>query len=84
MGRYARGEADDMYEDDDASLDCWQYEVNAYNVVYQQTIQERNSYELGSTFVKFEDEDEMVLEIEHYNDVPNNNKVMKQLGLVVE
>ena len=32
--RYARGEADDMYEDDDAFFDCWQYEVNAYNVVY--------------------------------------------------
>ena len=32
--RYARGEADDMYEDDDAFYDTWQYEVNAYNVVY--------------------------------------------------
>ena len=31
---YATGNAGDMYEDDDASPDCWQYEVNAYNVVY--------------------------------------------------
>ena len=31
---YASGNADDMYEDDDAFYDTWQYEVNAYNVVY--------------------------------------------------
>jgi len=32
--RYANGENDNMYEDDDAWFDTWQYEVNAYNVVY--------------------------------------------------
>lgn len=32
--RYATGNSGDMYEDDDAFFDCWQYEVNAYNVVY--------------------------------------------------
>ena len=32
--RYASGQSGDMYEDDDAFFDCWQYEVNAYNVVY--------------------------------------------------
>lgn len=32
--RYATGNADDMYEDDDDFFDTWQYEVNAYNVVY--------------------------------------------------
>ena len=32
--RYATGNADDMYEDDNDFFDYWQYEVNAYNVVY--------------------------------------------------
>ena len=32
--RYATGNADDMYEDDDDFFDTWQYEVNAYNVIY--------------------------------------------------
>lgn len=32
--RYCAGEANDMYEDDDDFFDTWQYEVNAYNVVY--------------------------------------------------
>ena len=32
--RYATGNAGDMYDDDDAFFDTWQYEVNAYNVVY--------------------------------------------------
>ena len=32
--RYATGNAGDMYEDDDDFFDTWQYEVNAYNVVY--------------------------------------------------
>lgn len=32
--RYAGGEANDMYESDDDFYDTWQYEVNAYNVVY--------------------------------------------------
>ena len=32
--RYASGNAGDMYEDDDDFFDTWQYEVNAYNVVY--------------------------------------------------
>ena len=32
--RYAAGNAGDMYEDDDDFFDTWQYEVNAYNVVY--------------------------------------------------
>ena len=32
--RYAAGESDDMYEDDDAFFDMWSHEVNAYNVVY--------------------------------------------------
>ena len=31
--RYARGEMN-MYEDDDDFFDTWQYEVNAYNVIY--------------------------------------------------
>ena len=32
--RYATGKSGDMYEDDDDFFDTWQYEVNAYNVVY--------------------------------------------------
>ena len=32
--RYARGESSDMYEDDDEFFATWEYEVNAYNVVY--------------------------------------------------
>ena len=32
--RYASGNADDMYEDDDAFYEHWEYEVNAYNVVF--------------------------------------------------
>lgn len=32
--RYATGKSGDMYEDDNDFFDTWQYEVNAYNVVY--------------------------------------------------
>lgn len=32
--RYASGNAGDMYEDDDDFFATWEYEVNAYNVVY--------------------------------------------------
>ncbi len=32
--RYASGNAGDMYEDDDEFFATWEYEVNAYNVVY--------------------------------------------------
>jgi len=32
--RYASGQSDDMYEDDDAFFENWIYEVNAYNKVY--------------------------------------------------
>lgn len=32
--RYAAGNANDMYEDDDEFFSVWEYEVNAYNVVY--------------------------------------------------
>lgn len=32
--RYAAGESDDMYADDDEFFDTWSHEVNAYNVVY--------------------------------------------------
>ena len=32
--RYASGNADDMYADDDEFYDTWIYEVNAYNVVF--------------------------------------------------
>jgi hypothetical protein len=32
--RYASGNASDMYEDDDDFFATWEYEVNAYNVVY--------------------------------------------------
>tara|TARA_B100000035_G_scaffold98432_1_gene83500 strand:+ start:590 stop:829 length:240 start_codon:yes stop_codon:yes gene_type:complete len=31
---YASGNADDMYEDDDAFYSVWEHEVNAYNTVY--------------------------------------------------
>ena len=33
--KYATGEFEDMYADDDEFFDCWVYEVNAYNVVYK-------------------------------------------------
>ena len=33
---YATGNAGDMYEDDDEFFATWEYEVNAYNVVYLQ------------------------------------------------
>ena len=32
--RYATGNSGDMYEDDDDFFATWEYEVNAYNVVY--------------------------------------------------
>ena len=32
--RYATGNSCDMYEDDDEFFATWEYEVNAYNVVY--------------------------------------------------
>tara|TARA_B100001287_G_C22681120_1_gene530443 strand:- start:845 stop:1078 length:234 start_codon:yes stop_codon:yes gene_type:complete len=32
--RYATGNSGDMYEDDDEFFATWEYEVNAYNVVY--------------------------------------------------
>ena len=32
--RYAAGESGDMYEDDDDFFATWEYEVNAYNIVY--------------------------------------------------
>ena len=32
--RYVAGESGDMYEDDDDFFSTWEYEVNAYNVVY--------------------------------------------------
>ena len=32
--RYATGNSSDMYEDDDEFFATWEYEVNAYNVVY--------------------------------------------------
>ena len=32
--RYASGNADDMYADDDEFYDTWIYEVNAFNVVF--------------------------------------------------
>ena len=32
--RYASGNSGDMYEDDDDFFATWEYEVNAYNVVY--------------------------------------------------
>ena len=34
--RYASGQLDDMYEDDDAFFAMWEYEVNAANTVYAQ------------------------------------------------
>ena len=33
--RYASGQSDDMYEDDDAFFEEWIYEVNAYNIVFE-------------------------------------------------
>ena len=33
--RYATGKSGDMYEDDDDFFATWEYEVNAYNVVYK-------------------------------------------------
>ena len=32
--RYARGECDELYQDDDDFYETWVYEVNAYNTVY--------------------------------------------------
>ena len=34
--RYASGQLDDQYADDDEFYDTWVYEVNAYNTVYAQ------------------------------------------------
>ena len=34
LGLYATGNSGDMYEDDDDFFATWEYEVNAYNVVY--------------------------------------------------